>query len=66
METVIIAVLVLLLLAILINLAPRVSENQRLIIFVVLVALTLLVLLRGQRCWTGVSRRLLVRLVSKN
>jgi hypothetical protein len=47
METVIIAVLVLLLLAILINLAPRVSENQRLIIFVVLVALTLLVLLRG-------------------
>jgi hypothetical protein len=47
METVIITVLVLLLLAILINLAPRISETQRLIVFVVLVALTLLVLLRG-------------------
>lgn len=47
MESVVIIILVLILLAILINFAPRVTENQKLVLFVVLVALTLLVLLRG-------------------
>lgn len=46
-ETVIIAILVLVLLAILLNLVPRITENQKLIIFVVLVMLTLLVVMRG-------------------
>jgi hypothetical protein len=47
MESIIIIVLVLILLAILINFAPKVTETQKLIIFVVLVALTLIVMLRG-------------------
>jgi hypothetical protein len=47
MESVVIAVLVLILLAILINYTPRISETQKIIIFVVLVVLVLLYLMRG-------------------
>ena len=45
--SVVIVILILILLAILINYAPKVSETQKVIIFVVAVVLTLLYLLKG-------------------
>lgn len=47
MTTIIVVVLILILLAVLINYVPRVSENQKVIIFVVGVALVLLYLFKG-------------------
>lgn len=47
MTTVLIIILILILLAILISYVPRISETQKVIIFVVAVLLTLLYLLKG-------------------
>jgi hypothetical protein len=44
---IVITILVLVLLAILINLVPKVSETQKVLIYVVLIGLTLLYLLKG-------------------
>jgi hypothetical protein len=45
--TIVITILVLILLAILLSVTPKISETQRVIIFVVLVGLVLLYLIRG-------------------
>lgn len=47
MTTILVIILILILLAILISYAPRISETNKIIIFVVAVALILLYLLKG-------------------
>jgi hypothetical protein len=47
MTAIVILILVLILLAILLSVTPKISETQRVVIFVVLIGLTLLYLLKG-------------------